>query len=149
VALDARIELLVAALDLKLVRLLRDAIRTTAAAAGRGESVSGLGPAPNNLLARRRIEPEPVIEPRKRIHPAPRFEPRTVIHLTPRVVDPPPAVCPPVEPEKCRIGKSLLAPPWKVPPWQHPVPVNPAIVVKVIKRKPDIVSKGSLIDCFI
>ena len=146
-ALDARIDLLVAALDLKLVRLLRDAIRTTAEAAGRGQSVSGLGPAPNNFLGRRRIEPTPVIEPRKRIEPTPRIEPRTVIHLTPRVVEPPPLVCPPAEPEKCRIGKSGLVPPWKVLPWERPV--EPAIIVKVIKRNPDIVRKGSLIDCFI
>jgi hypothetical protein len=147
VALDARIDLLVAALDLKLVRLLRDAIRTTAAAGGRGQSVSGLGPAPNNSLARRRVEPRPVIEPRRHIHPAPRFEPRIVIHPTPKVVEPPPAVCPPAEPEKARISKSLLVPPWKIPPWEQPL--QPAIIVKVIKRKPDIVRKGSLIDCFI
>jgi hypothetical protein len=151
VALDARVELLVAALDLKLVQLLRDAIRTTAAAGGRGGAASGLGPAPNTgvggVVPRKRVEPEPVIEPRKRIHPTPRFEPRPVIYLTPRVVEPPPAVCPPAEPEKARIGKSFLVPPWKVLPWEQPP--SPPISIKVIRRKPDIVRKGTLIDCFI
>jgi hypothetical protein len=147
VALDARIDLLVAALDLKLVRLLRDAIRTADIASGRGQPVSGLGPAPTNIGPRKRIEPQPLIEPRKHIHPTPRFEPRPVIHLTPRVETPPPAVCPPAEPEKPRIAKSFLAPPWKLLPCEQPR--QPTIVVKVIKRKPDILRKGTLIDCFI
>jgi len=149
VALDARVELIVAALDLKLVQLLRDAIRTTAMAAGKGQPVSGLGPAPNAGLfeSRRRVEPQPVFEPRKHIHPTPRFEPRPVIHLTPRVVDPPACVCPPVEPEKPRITKPFMVPPWKLLPWEQPP--RPALSIKVIRRKPDIVRKGSLIDCFI
>jgi hypothetical protein len=140
----ADVGLIVAALDLQLVRLVRGAM---AGGAG-GAPVSGLGPAPNPALlhARRRVEPEPRFEPRPVIHPTPRFEPRPVIHAAPRVELQP---CePPHEPEVPVRAKSPIEPPWKVLPWEHP-PEQPAPRVKLAIYRPDVVSKGSLIDFFI
>jgi hypothetical protein len=93
------------------------------------------------------IHPEPRYEQRPVIHPEPRYEARPVIHPTPRVVEPPPAVCSPCPEHKPRITPSPFVPPWKVLPWENPP--QPLLKVKVIKLKPDIVRKGSLIDCFI
>ena len=139
--LDSHVELLVAALDLKLVQLLRDAIRTTDLSGARENG--NLAPEVR-IEQRRHIHPEPLIEPRRHIHPEPRYEPRPVIHPTPRV-EPSPPVCLPAEVR--RAHKSGLVPPWKVLPWENPP--QPSQKVKVIKIKPDIVRKGSLIDCFI
>jgi len=147
VSLDSHISLLVAALDLKMVQLIRGAIRAADEASGKGEAVSGLGPAPDRIEQRRVFHPEPRIEPRLVYHPTPRIEPREIIHPTPRVVEPPPVYCcPPCEP-KPRDHKSPFVPPWKVMPWENPP--QPLLKVKVIKLKPDIVRMGSLIDCFI
>jgi hypothetical protein len=140
VGVDAHIDLLVAAFDLKLVKLIRAAI-----AENRGGARGPLG----NV-----IQPQPRIEPRKVIEPTPRFEPRPVVHPTPRFlprpviaprpVELPPAVLPPCDPEKPRVAKLVLTPPWKVLPWENPPQTERS--VKVIKRRPDIVRKGSLID---
>jgi hypothetical protein len=144
VALDSHIGLLVAALDLELVQLLRDAIRTTALA---GAKTLGVLEPAATFEPRERIEPEPYIEPRKRIEPTPYFEPRE--HIRPRaVVEPPAVVLPPCDCDKPREAKPIVfQPPWKVMPWENPP--QPALKVKVIKLKPDIVRTGSLIDCFI
>jgi hypothetical protein len=141
VALDSNIALIVAALDLKLVRLIRGAI---------AENRGARGPLGNV------IEPGPRFEPRPVVHPTPRFEPRPVVHPTPRflpraVIEPrpvemPAAVLAPAEPEKPRVAKLVLTPPWKVLPWENPVKAE--IPVKVIKHRPDIVRKGKLIDCY-
>jgi hypothetical protein len=132
---------IVAALDLKLVRLLREAMRGADAAAGKGP----LGTA-RRVLARR-VEPEPRIEPRHVIRPEPRFEPRPVVHPEPKLPAAPAPTAPPLEPEKPCKTESPIRPPWKVLPWQ--TPVQPAPKVKLIIRRPDIVSKGSLLDFFI
>ncbi|MGE5608553.1 MAG: hypothetical protein ACM359_04825, partial [Bacillota bacterium] len=62
----------VAALDLQLVQMLRQAMNTPNP--GSGCPVSGLGPAPTNIEPRFRIHPTPLIEPRFRITPTPRIE---------------------------------------------------------------------------
>ena len=62
---------IVAALDLKLVRLVRAAMRGSCCPGACGP----IHPAPV-IEPRKRIEPEPEIEPRKRIEPTPVFEPR-------------------------------------------------------------------------
>src|SRR5438128_2501807 len=90
-------------------------------------------------------------EPRPVIHPTPRFEPRPVAHPTPRFEPRPierasktcpdgllPACSAPCAPEHPRIGKSPIQPPWKVLPWEKPLP--PAPVVKVVIRRPDNVN---------
>ena len=140
--------LLVASLDLQLVRLVRDAMATPA---GSGEPASGLGPAPTIIERRFRIEPEPEILPRKRIEPEPYVEPRRVVHLPDRFepsdrdgVLPPPYEC--YRPQT----RSPIEPPWKVLPWEEPAccpPPPPKI--KVVVPPPDVVHKGSLIDFFI
>lgn len=157
--IDPHISLLVAALDLKEVQLVRDAIRTAdLSAGGRGLPASGLGPAPNpdvTFEPRRHVHPEPVYEPRRHIRPEPRYEPRAVIHPEPRIEQqlndqwaccPPPAEVKPVETPT----PSPIQPPWKVLPWQTPSPPRPVVrPLKVIIRRPDIVSKGGLLDVFI
>jgi hypothetical protein len=147
VGLEATASLVVAALDLKLVRLLRDAIRTADLAGGK------LGPraalpliAEDRFLARRVIDPEPRFEPRPVIHPTPRFEPRPVIHPTVRVE---PNVVVAAAPN-CGHPKSCpgpLPPPWRQPVWEIPVPPRP--VLKLVCYRPDMRHKGSLIDVFI
>jgi len=142
VALDANFELLFAALDLSLVKLLRDAIRTTEIA---GAKENGPLHPQVDILDRQRLHPTPYYAPRPVIHPMPRYEARPVIHPTPRVEPAPPIPCPP---EPCpRASKSPFVPPWKVLPWQNPP--QPALKVKLIKLKPDIVRTGSLLDCML
>ena len=139
--LDSNIALIVASLDLKLVRLLRDAIRTTdlAGAQSRGSLTPEV-----QFGTRRHIEPTPAIEPRRHIHPTPRIEARPVIHPQARVEAAPPIVYP--EPEMPKKSMSPFVPPWKVMPWENPP--QPLLKVKLIKSKPDTVRKGSMIDCF-
>jgi hypothetical protein len=143
--------LVVAALDLKLVRLLRAAMRPGCCGAGDG----GL------------IHPAPVIEPRKRFHPEPEFEPRPHVHPAP-VFEPRPklrgaaglgggcdgfAPAATVEPaEKACHSASPIEPPWKVLPWQDRHESDRARPVRKIKRfgvRPDIECKGFVIDVFI
>jgi hypothetical protein len=148
--LDSNVSMVVAALDLELVRLLRGAIRAADLASGQGGAAGPFfGPAAV-IEPRPRHHPDPVIEPRQRIRPAPRFEPRPVVHPTLRLevelneaarVAPPPDACPPCP------HKSALPPPWKLAPWECPLPPRPLIKVNV--RRTDIIHKGSLIDMFI
>lgn len=150
--LDSSVGLVVATLDLQLVKLLRAAMRP-----GGGGPAGGVGlihPQPV-VEPRRRIEPEPVIEPRPHVRPEPVFEPRETIPFGPVR----PACCgrcepvAPTEPvEKSPHSSSPVEPPWKVLPWEDrplpaPVPVVPKI--KVIQAPPDIDCKGSVIDLFI
>ena len=144
VGLESNVSLIVATLDLQLVRLLRGAIRAADQSSAAAHSI--LSPAA-------RFEPRPVL------HPTPRFEPRLVAHPTPRfearLVERPcrtnpdaiPLNSAPCAPEKPRIAKSPIEPPWKTLPWENPPP--PAQVIKVVIRPPDNSSKGSIIDCFI
>jgi hypothetical protein len=145
VGLESNIALVVASLDLKLVQLLRDAIRTTDIAGARANGRHIIDPEPE-FLPRRHLTPTPVIESRPRIHPEPRYEARPVIHPEPRIVPPPPPICPPPE-TVSHLTKSPFVPPWKVMPWENPP--QPALKIKLIKLRPDIVTKGSLIDCFL
>jgi hypothetical protein len=154
--LDSVASLVVASLDLQLVRLLRDAIRTTELS---DNCCCPLDPAGVPIACPRPVEhvqPEPVVEPTEHIHPTPIIEPRRVIHPRPQVLPPDSAVCPPcctgefVDP----CAKSPIEPPWKVLPWDPrggcaPPAPPPAKVVKLVRRPPDIAHKGTLIDFFI
>jgi len=148
VGLEATASLLVAGLDLKLVQLLRGAMRAADAASGKCFPVAFIGPAPNcDLLfirARRVIDPTPRILPRVVIRPTPRILPRPVIHPTARF-EPPPSPVPacPEQPPRCGHG---LPPPWKSPAWNIPIPPKPTI--KRIVHRTDVRNKGSLIDLF-
>ena len=148
-SLQSSASLIVASFDLKLVQLLRGAIRAADAASGKAAPIAFIGPAPTfaarRLLSREVLHPEPRFEPRPVIHPTPRFLPRPVIHLTPRF-EPPPS-CAPVTPEvppRCGHG---LPPPWKVPVWN--MPVEPKVTIKRVIHLTDVHSKGSLLDLFI
>lgn len=138
----ASVSAIVATLDLKLVRMLRAAMADDGA-----KAATTLGPRPTDIEPRKRFDPEPEIEPRRRIEPTPRFEPRPVYHPTARYVPNEPAlpVCEtsPSDPDP---GRCRIQPPWKVRPWEAPVPMKAE--VKVVVVRPDIVNKGSLIDFF-
>jgi len=141
VGLDSSINLITATLDLQLVRLLRAATLDDAALRCGVRRV--IDPEPE-ILPRRRVEPEVFIEPRVRIEPTPVFEPRPVIEVKPT------EVCLPPTPDQCvaaTYSKTPLEPPWKVMPWENPS--QPAPKIKVVIHRPDIVTKGSLIDFFI
>ena len=152
-SLETNISLLVATLDLKMVKGIRDAIRTADIASGKCFPVTAIGPAPNCCLGRgddcfehrRHIEPQPVYEPRRHIHPTPRYEPRPVIHPTPRIAAEckPMPVCPEVAPEH----KLLPEPPWKCFPWKNPTPA-PEFIKKIVQVN-DKKHRGQILDLFI
>jgi hypothetical protein len=133
----------VAAFELRAVQLLRDAIRTTEAASS---DASPLAPVPTSE-ARRRFQPQPVFEPPVHRHPEPVFGPRPILHdCHPLRAIGPDCCLAPVE-VKCEgAGCSPLQPPWKVLPWETPIPPQPK--VKVVLYRPDVIHKGSLIDFF-
>ena len=101
----------------------------------------------------RDVHPDPVYEPRPHIHPEPRFEPRPVIHPAPRVEPSPPILacpraCEPIEVNPAPVPHpSPIQPPWRVLPWQVPVPPRP--VHKAVRRPPQIVRRGQVLDVFI
>jgi hypothetical protein len=148
------INLLVATLDLQLIKLLRDAIRT---ADIHGAAASKSGRPGDSFEPRRHLQPEAQILPRQRFHPTPRIEPRQVIHPAPIIrqpvamaaCEPPPALPEPDPPlqHHCCASCSPIQPPWKVLHWQNPPAPRP--VVKVVLRRPDIVHRGAMIDFFI
>ena len=144
--LPSNVSLLVASLDLQLVRLLRGAIR--AADQASRPAVGNITPAAV-IEPRPRHRPDPLIEPRPRIRPTPRFEPRPVFHTTKRLEAalndaargaPAPDRCPPAT------LKSPFPPPWKVPPPDC-VPA-PRPLLKINTRRLDTTNKGSLVDTF-
>ena len=140
VSLGADVSLIVAGLDLKLVRLLRGAMAGQLSAFG----LNGVGAGP---LGTRHIEPRP------RVEPEPRFEPRKVIHPQPGIEPGPchPAPCQaPHEAELPLRTRSPLEPPWRVVPWKPSAPpAQPLPKVKLLIARPDVVTKGTLIDFFI
>jgi hypothetical protein len=147
------ISLITATADLRVVSLLRDAIRTADLHSGKRLPIAEIGPAPNTIERRFRVQPETEILPRKRIEPMPRIEPRRVIRPADRFEPCGEKLVPvPIPDPSCPCKprfKSPIQPPWKVLPWQAPAAVRPAPRIKVVVRPPDIVHKGSLIDFFI
>ena len=148
VGLDSHVSLVVAALDLELVRLVRAAMRADCGCDGRL-----IHPEPR-IEPRKRVEPEPKIEPRKRIHPEPAFEPRK--RHRPEDVGSCCAACPSAAPvesaEKVPHPPSPVEPPWKVLPWDERMrsaPPRPVRRIKAFRVRPDIQCKGSVIDLFI
>ena len=137
--------LIIATMDLQLVKLLRGAIRTAdlSAASSGGRSFS---PA-DSYATRRVIHPEPRYEARPVIHPTPRYEMRPVERSQPTNPDLIPPLAATCAPEPSHLTPSPIQPPWATLPWQNPTP--PARIVKVFIHRPDIASKGTMIDCFI
>jgi hypothetical protein len=149
VRLESSVNLIVATLDLQLVRLVRDAMRAADGAQGAGL----IRPAPV-VEPRHRHQPEPVIEPRLRHRPAPVIEPPMKMRSGDAVWAYTQCVSPVTEPvstENVSRSTSPIEPPWKVLPWENrPLPA-PRVVrnIKVIVGRPDIQSKGNVIDLFI
>ena len=145
VNLAASASLIVASLDLQLVRLLRAAMKNADDAS---VSIGGSSLRPAATFERRRVvHPEPRYEPRRVIHPEPRYEPRRVEHVQKICPDLIPSCSATCAPEPCHITKSPIDPPWKKLPWQN-APTPPP-VIKVVVRISDIASAGTIIDCFI
>lgn len=138
--------LLLAASGLSVVRLLRSAMNG-------GAPPSGLGPAPNPLNqpggAGPRIvaEPDLRIEPRKVIDPAPRFNPRPVITPSPAWTENLQVGGEPRQPEIYSRLTSPIEPVWKTLPLEQTTQPSPQVKINIIR--PDIVSKGMLLDLFI
>lgn len=147
--LGTQASLIVATMDLELVRLIRGAIRAADLAGGKvgalGLPLSRNGAGVLNAVAlpRDRFEPAPRFEPRKTIHPTPRFEPRPVYHdrididVTPSDIS---------SPLVHSVNRSPLPAPWQMPVWN--LPVQPAPKVKVHIHRTDVHNKGSLLDLF-
>lgn len=153
-ALGGIASLIIASSDLQVVRLLRDAIRTTELS-GAARRATELGPLPSPDKPPH-IHPTPVIEPRRHIHPTPVVEPRQHIHHSPRFDFALPdrlSPSPPLEAMasgQCH-SKSPIEPPWRVVPWRHLDRPRPVIIkpVKIVIQRPDVSHVGAMIDTFI
>ncbi len=149
--------LLAAALDLKLVDSLINAIRTadltTAAELGAcSSSMPAPWPTPGPMEQPQCACPAPAIEPHINYHPEAYFQPRPILCYTAApfhgscrspVEVKVECVGPPRVPE-CELP---FQPPWKVLPWQNPPPI--ILKVKVVGHQPDESQKGCMIDLFI
>lgn len=145
--------LIVAAFELSSVRLVRDAMRTADLSAGRGQSATPLGPAPNPAVAPGRvIRPEPRYEPRPVIHPAPRLDTRAVRAA---VRHEPVTACGPccdagVGPLTTRPVPAVerpIPPVWAtLPPVAPEHPASRRRLVKVTRYQPDTRHKGIVVD---
>lgn len=139
--LESNIAAVVAALDLKLVRLIR-------AAMADGGPGCGLHHRPDPVIEPRfSITPEPDIAPRRTITPDLYIEPRPVARPDPTIEPTPPLYAGPVASEPVERSNNPIEPPWAVLPWEQPIPVtvDPPPRVKVVRVRPDI-AKGRLID---
>ena len=136
--------LIVATFELKAVDAVLSAIHgADAASAASARGPLGLTPAAV-YEPRRHIHPEPKIEARPHLHPTPFYEARPVVHPE-RIYASVPACDVPAAPTVSHITKSPIEPPWKTLPWPQSQQVLRK--VKLFIRRPDSVSKGSLIDC--
>ena len=143
-SLQTQAALVVAAFDLKVVQLLRDAIRT----ADLSSAANNVGAVPAATLEpRRHIHADPVYEPRVHIHPAPIYQARPVIHQKPRVELEAIAGWRAFSPIKPMHGENPIQPPWKVLPWENAV--QPRQTVKIHLIHTDVVHKGTVLDLFV
>jgi hypothetical protein len=129
------IDLTVAALDLQLVRLLRSAMQPKVRQAA-------ACPPPRPVLVQR-LTPQPVkVQPLPCTASLPLVLYRTEVHVVPVH-----AAAAGQEPGAARTSPAEpLPPPWKQPAWEQPI--DPPPQIKVTVHRPDIISKGSLIDFF-
>lgn len=147
--LSTAVDLLVAVIDLKVVKSIRNAVRVNTLKKGGVEGPLGNIENPKPVHGSFGVNLEPRYEQRRVIHPEPTYETRIVHHRTverPAIADlkqPLPAeqIAPPAA------QKSPL-----VPPWEMPLPIVSAPTIKVVKYeapRPDQNCKGMLIDLFI
>src|SRR5206468_1022474 len=138
-------DLVVATMDLSVVRMVRQAIRVADLSSQRGcDTFECRG----IIEHRRHFHPEPVIEPRRHIHPEPVYERRPVIRPHPRV-EQQMLVCPcesqaPAPPMQLN---NPIQPPWRTLPWTNPP--QPRQTVKVHLHRTDVICKGSVLDLFV
>ncbi|CAN5618541.1 hypothetical protein BH09PLA1_BH09PLA1_08990 [soil metagenome] len=144
--LGAQASLIVAASELSVIRLLRDAIRTADIAGGKfgGGPAGASNPLNAVALPRDRFEPSPRIEPRQTIHPTPHFAPRLVFHER---IDLDSTSDTSSKTELAAVDRTPLPPPWRMPVWK--MPLQPAPVIKIHIHRTDVHNKGSLIDLFL
>ncbi|MGH7215139.1 MAG: hypothetical protein ACREIT_10295 [Tepidisphaeraceae bacterium] len=118
--LSSNVSLLVASLDLSLVRLLRGAMAPADLAAARANALAHQPVHPERRFESRPvIHPEPHIEPRPVHHPEPRIEPRFVYRPV-RVVDVPESDPSIPNCEPAPVGpKHTIQPPWKTVPLEN------------------------------
>jgi hypothetical protein len=145
-SLQTQAELIVASFDLKVVQLIRGAMR---AADLQGQRDALMVPAPT-IEPRPHLHPDEVVEPRRHIHPAPVYdnpqlihqkarvalEPNDSTHSIPQSSDAPPAKT-----------SSPIQPPWKVLPW--PQPISSRQTVKVHRLHTDVSHRGAMLDLFV
>ena len=154
-SLSTDTSLLTALLDLELVVLLRDAIRTADLSSGAGANASSsvgstpaLPPAATYESTPSQVH-EPHLNARPIIHITDKIEPRFAYH---QAVDCRPfCPCPPVVCEDSKITPSPIQSPWAVMPWQFPP--APVLKIKLVTLRPDNTGvgpyKGSVLDCVI
>jgi hypothetical protein len=141
--------LLAAALDLKLVTLLTDAMRAVDANAQKdGQQIT---PA-DRYEPSRVIHPEPRYAPQQVIYRAPELRPNPEVQETHKPCDdlcPPTAPCAPEPPTCSPKQPSPIQPPWAVLPW--PAQESPRVVkmVKVLQLQPDNTCRGTILDRFL
>ena len=141
--LQTQASLIVATMELSVVKLLRGAIRTADLS---GQRQDLLIPAPT-IESRRHLTPEPVVEPRRHIRPAAIYEPSRIEHQHPRVERTALACpCPPPPPVPMK-SMNPIQPPWKVLPWEKAP--QPRQTVKVHRHHTDVIRKGSVLDLFV
>jgi len=139
----------VAAMDLSVVRLLRDAMRTADLSAAADLQLNAAG----NPVLRDRYDPASSASsvqyaPRRVIQPEPRIAPRPTVTAPPRIEwepAPGPYACGDATAKApAAEHRSPFQPPWKVLPWPEP---EPAVVkVKRYVRTVDLTGKGRMID---
>jgi hypothetical protein len=152
VGIESSVGLIVASLDLQLVRMLRRAMQ---GAGGAAPSPLHLVHPPPTVEPRKRTGGEPVVEPRPRVRPEPAFDPRPTLHGRATASDccagcAPLATAAPAE--RATAPSSPVEPPWKVLPWERghePPPARPVRKIKVFVSRPDSFCKGSVLDLFI
>lgn len=140
--LASAVGVLVAALDLALVRSITSAVEANLIAAGGVPGPLGTiimpGPAPRGQTDSYEVGPREVIEP------APRFLPRLTHEPEPRVVDP--GVVP-IHPEHPSRLESPFEPVWKqLPPVEEKRTVTQ---VKYVHVRVDLHRKGTMLDIFV
>lgn len=147
---DALPSLIIAASDLKVVSLLRDAINAGLPKTGPLGTIPP-GANPHTPRARPKFTDEPkdqYVGAAPVLTPSVRIEPRLVIRPEPRIEHLPAPLVIPLEAEASATKSSNpIEPPWKTLPW----PAEPAVVIepKVIRPMVDLIHKGTLLDLFV
>ena len=151
VSLASTADLLLAVSDLKLVQLLRQAILVadlTSAAGRRVDQTSQIAESCRPRYPASACQPCEYIRPVAVIDRYENSRPVACVQsgYCRRPASIPTTVVAVVEKQRDTM-ESPLQPPWKVLPWENPP--QPAPVIKMVRHAPDMLNKGTLLDCFI